>query len=149
MGTPQEAVVAPHLLQDPAMLEMRPRLHPVFFGESIEVNPEPMQEIRCNSEIKYDSEKHYRDNIFYVPVPTVTSYSETIIATPNCTWRNYKTQLTFEPRQRALRFQSTTIIFPKHPKNTYRTTLHYNLGCPKRWFASSVQLELCDDLPCS
>ncbi|XP_068937484.1 refilin-A [Petaurus breviceps papuanus] len=146
-GDPQEAIAAPHLLQDPSVLEMRPRLHPVFFGESIEVNPEPMQEIRCNSEIKYDSEKHYRDDIFYVPVPTVTSYSETIIATPNCTWRNYKTQLTFEPRQRALRFQSTTIIFPKHPKNTYRTTLHYSLGCPKRWFASSVQLELCDDLP--
>uniref|UniRef100_A0A5F8HAC2 Refilin A n=1 Tax=Monodelphis domestica TaxID=13616 RepID=A0A5F8HAC2_MONDO len=126
---------------------MRPRLLPVFFGESIEVNPEPTQEIRCNSEVRYDSEKHYRDDIFYIPVPTVTSYSETIIATPNCTWRNYKTQLTFEPRQRALRFQSTTIIFPKHPKNTYRTTLHYSLGCPKRWFASSVQLELCDDLP--
>ncbi|XP_074061512.1 refilin-A [Macrotis lagotis] len=145
-GDPQRPAAAPHLLQDSSLLEMRPRLHPVFFGESIEVNPAPKQEIRCNSEIKYDSEKHYRDDIFYAPVPTVTSYSETIIATPNCTWRNYKTQLTFEPRQRALRFQSTTIIFPKHPKNTYRTTLHYSLGCPKRWFASSVQLELCDDL---
>uniref|UniRef100_A0A8C3TBN4 Refilin A n=1 Tax=Chelydra serpentina TaxID=8475 RepID=A0A8C3TBN4_CHESE len=125
--------------------EMRPRMFPVFFGESIEVNPEPVQEIRCNSEVKYDSEKHYRDDIFYGPIPTVTAYSETVIATPNCTWRNYKSQLIFEPRQKPLRFQSTTIIFPKCTKNIYRTTLTYSLGCAKRWFASSVQLELCEE----
>lgn len=28
------------------MSEIRPRMYPVFFGESIEVNPEPVQEIR-------------------------------------------------------------------------------------------------------
>uniref|UniRef100_A0A8C0IPN2 Refilin A n=1 Tax=Chelonoidis abingdonii TaxID=106734 RepID=A0A8C0IPN2_CHEAB len=126
-----------------------PRMFPVFFGESIEVNPEPVQEIRCNSEVKYDSEKHYRDDIFYGPIPTITAYSETVIATPNCTWRNYKSQLIFEPRQKPLRFQSTTIIFPKRTKNIYRTTLTYSLGCAKRWFASSVQLELCEETsPC-
>ncbi|XP_029475456.1 refilin-A isoform X2 [Rhinatrema bivittatum] len=125
--------------------ELRLRMHPVFFGESIEVNCEPMQEIRCNSEIRYDSEKRYRDHIFYAALPTVTSYSETIMATPNCTWRNYKSQLVFEPRHKALRFQTTTIIFPKHAKNTYRTTLNYSLGRAKRWFGSSVQLELCDE----
>ncbi|XP_028914671.1 refilin-A isoform X2 [Ornithorhynchus anatinus] len=125
--------------------EMRPRMYPVFFGESIEVNPQPGQEIRWNSEVKYDSEKHYRDDIFYVPVPTVTSFSETIIATPNCTWRNYKTQLHLEPRPRPLRFQTTTIIYPKHAKNTFRTTLRCSLGCPKRWFASSVRLELWEE----
>lgn len=104
---------------------------------------------RCNSEVKYDSEKHYRDDIFYGPIPTVTTYSETIIAAPNCTWRNYKSQLIFEPRQKPLRFQSTTIIFPKRAKNIYRTTLNYSLGCAKRWFASSVQLELCEETsPC-
>ncbi|XP_005145176.2 refilin-A [Melopsittacus undulatus] len=141
--------VMPYLLLNPAMPEMRPRMYPVFFGESIEVTPEPLQEIRCNSEVKYDSEKHYRDDIFYGPIPTVTTYSETIIAAPNCTWRNYKSQLIFEPRQKPLRFQSTTIIFPKRAKNIYRTTLSYSLGCAKRWFASSVQLELCEETsPC-
>ncbi|NWI76618.1 RFLA protein, partial [Dryoscopus gambensis] len=139
----------PYLLLNPSVPEIRPRMYPVFFGESIEVNPEPMQEIRCNSEVKYDSEKHYRDDIFYGPIPTVTTYSETIIAAPNCTWRNYKSQLIFEPRQKPVRFQSTTIIFPKRAKNIYRTTLNYSLGCAKRWFASSVQLELCEETnPC-
>ncbi|XP_015274781.1 PREDICTED: filamin-interacting protein FAM101A-like [Gekko japonicus] len=103
----------------------------------------------CNSEVKYGSERHYKDDIFYCPIPTVTTYSETVIAAPNCTWRNYKSQLIFEPRQKPLRFQSTTIIFPKHAKNIYRTTLNYSLGCAKRWFASSVQLELCEESsPC-
>lgn len=98
----------------------------------------------CNSEVKYASEKHFRDNVFYAPVPTVTAYSETIVAAPNCTWRNYRSQLTLEPRPRALRFRSTTIIFPKHARSTFRTTLHCSLGRPRRWFTSSVQLQLCE-----
>uniref|UniRef100_A0A8C8SCT5 Refilin A n=1 Tax=Pelusios castaneus TaxID=367368 RepID=A0A8C8SCT5_9SAUR len=147
-GPRKEGRVIPYLLNS-SVPEMKPRMYPVFFGESIEVNPEPVQEIRCNSEVKYDSEKHYRDDIFYGAIPTVTAYSETVIATPNCTWRNYKSQLIFEPRQKPLRFQSTTIIFPKCAKNVYRTTLTYSLGCAKRWFASSVQLELCEETsPC-
>lgn len=36
----------PYLLLNPSMSEIRPRMYPVFFGESIEVNPEPVQEIR-------------------------------------------------------------------------------------------------------
>lgn len=36
----------PYLLLNPSMPEMRPRMYPVFFGESIEVSPEPVQEIR-------------------------------------------------------------------------------------------------------
>ncbi|NXX47160.1 RFLA protein, partial [Tricholaema leucomelas] len=145
----KDGKVIPYLLLSPSMLEVKPRMYPVFFGESIEVSPEPVQEIRCNSEVKYDSEKHYRDDIFYSPIPTVTTYSETIIAAPNSTWRSYKSQLIFEPRQKPLKFQSTTIIFPKRAKNIYRTTLNYSLGCAKRWFASSVQLELCEETsPC-
>ncbi|CAJ0956415.1 unnamed protein product [Ranitomeya imitator] len=139
----------PYLLLSNSPPEARPRMHPVVFGESIEVNPEPVQEIRCNSEIKYDSEKHFRDHVFYAPIPTVTSFSETIISAPNCTWRNYKSQLVFEPRNKPLRFESTTIIYPKHAKNIYRTTLNYNCGGPKKWFASSVHLELCEETsPC-
>ncbi|XP_029777196.1 refilin-A [Suricata suricatta] len=121
-------------------LETRPRMLPVFFGETIEVHPEPTHEIRCNSEVKYASEKHFRDNVFYAPVPTVTAYSETIVAAPNCTWRSYRSQLTLEPRPRALRFRSTAIIFPKRASSTFRTTLRCSLGRPRRWFAASVQL---------
>ncbi|XP_077015708.1 refilin-A [Tamandua tetradactyla] len=137
------------LPRNPPTPEMRPRMLPVFFGESIEVNPEPPHEIRCNSEVKYASEKHFCDNVFCAPVPTVTAYSETITAAPNCTWRSYRSQLTLEPRPRALRFRSTTIIFPKHARSTFRTTLHCSLGQPSHWFASSVQLALCEDpSPC-
>ena len=96
----------------------------------------------CNSEVKYASERHFRDNVFYAPVPTVTAYSETIVAAPNCTWRNYRSQLTLEPRPRALHFRSTTIIFPKRARSTFRTTLHCSLGRPSRRFTSSVQLQL-------
>ncbi|KAJ7309746.1 hypothetical protein JRQ81_007810 [Phrynocephalus forsythii] len=139
----------PYVLLNASPPEIRPRMYPVFFGESIEVNPEPAQEIRCNSEVKYGSERHYRDDVFYCPMPTVTTYRETVIATPNCTWRNYKSQLIFEPRQKPLRFLSTTIIYPKHAKNLYRTTLNCSLGAAKRWFASSVQLQLCEEnSPC-
>ncbi|EFB19400.1 hypothetical protein PANDA_000947, partial [Ailuropoda melanoleuca] len=134
----------PGLPPNSPALEMRPRMLPVFFGESIEVHPEPTHEIRCNSEVKYASEKRFRDNVLYTPVPTVTAYSETIVAAPNCTWRNYRSQLTLEPRPRALRFRSTTIIFPKHARSTFRTTLHCSLGRPRRWFTSSVQLQLCE-----
>ncbi|XP_044296664.1 refilin-A isoform X2 [Varanus komodoensis] len=145
----REGKLIPYVLLNASASEIRPRLYPVFFGESIEVNPEPAQEIRCNSEIKYGSERHYRDDVFYCPMPTITTYRETVIAAPNCTWRNYKSQLIFEPRQKPLRFQSTTIIFPKHARNIYRTTLNCSLGSAKKWFASSVQLELCEEnSPC-
>ncbi|XP_063171735.1 refilin-A [Candoia aspera] len=141
----QEGKLIPYVLLNASAFEIRPRMCPIFFGESIEVNPDPVQEIRCNSEIKYGSERHYRDDVFYHPVPTITTYRETVVVAPNCTWRSYKSQLFFEPRQKPLRFQSTTIIFPKRAKNLYRTTLNYRLGSAKRWFASSVQLALCEE----
>uniref|UniRef100_A0A8D0Y7G4 Refilin A n=1 Tax=Sus scrofa TaxID=9823 RepID=A0A8D0Y7G4_PIG len=106
-------------------------------------HPHPPALLSCNSEIKYASEKHFRDKVFYAPVPTVTAYSETIVAAPNCTWRSYRSQLTLEPRPRALHFRSTTIIFPKHASSSFRTTLHLSLGRPRRWFTASVQLQLC------
>lgn len=106
-------------------------------------HPHPPALLSCNSEVKYASEKHFRDKVFYAPVPTVTAYSETIVAAPNCTWRSYRSQLTLEPRPRALHFRSTTIIFPKHASSSFRTTLHLSLGRPRRWFTASVQLQLC------
>lgn len=145
----KEGKLLPYLLLNSTGLDIKGRMHPVFFGESIKVNPKPEQEIRCNSEVKYDSDKHYRDQVYCAPVPTVTSYSETVVAVRDCTWRSYKSELHFEPRQRPLHFQSTTIIFPKHAKNIYRTTLHYNASGTRRWFVSSVQLESSEDAsPC-
>ncbi|KAH0625383.1 hypothetical protein JD844_014865 [Phrynosoma platyrhinos] len=35
----------PFILLNASTSEIRPRMYPVFFGESIEVNPEPVQEI--------------------------------------------------------------------------------------------------------
>ncbi|KAF5922492.1 hypothetical protein HPG69_017882, partial [Diceros bicornis minor] len=133
----------PSLPLNPPALEMRPRMLPVFFGESIELNPEPTQEIRCSSEVTFASDRRFRDKVFYAPVPTVTAYSETVVAAPNCTWRRYRSQLTLEPRPRALRFRSTTIIFPKRARSSFRTTLRCSLGRPGRWFTASVRLQLC------
>ncbi|XP_078083787.1 refilin-A [Mustelus asterias] len=144
-----EGKLIPYVVLNSPPLEPRPRMHPVFFGESIKVNCESAQEIRCHSLVNYNSDKHYRDCVYFQPIPAVTSYSETVIAIPNCTWRNYKSQLTLEPRQKALRFQSTTIIFPKHAKNIYRTTLSYNAVSSRRHFMSSVQLQTIDKVnPC-
>ncbi|KAM6155790.1 refilin-A [Rhynchocyon petersi] len=138
-GTGLPALLSPQAAQEP-----RSRMLPVFFGERIEVNPEPSHEIRCNSEVKYASEKHFRDNVFYASVPTVTAYSETVVATPNCTWRSYRSELRLQPRPRPLHFQSTTIIFPKHAHSSFRTTLRCSLGQPSRRFAASVQLAQCE-----
>lgn len=143
-ATPETSAVT-SLFQNPPALEMRSRLLPVFFGESIEVDPEPAHEIRCNSEVTYASERYFRDKIFYAPVPTVTAYSETIVAAPNCTWRSYRSQLTLEPRPRALRFGSTAIIFPKLARSSFRTTLSCSLGRPRHWYSSSMQLRRCGD----
>lgn len=140
-----EVPAATSLFPNPRALEMRSRLLPVFFGESIKVDPEPAHEIRCNSEVTYASERYFRDKIFYVPVPTVTAYSETIVAAPNCTWRSYRSQLTLEPRPRALHFGSTAIIFPKLARSSFRTTLHCSLGQPRHWYSSSLQLRRCGD----
>ncbi|KAG7278029.1 hypothetical protein CRUP_006194 [Coryphaenoides rupestris] len=107
------------------------------FGESIEVNPKPEQEIKCNSEVKYDSDRHYRDQV------------ETVVAVQNCTWRNYKSQVYLEPRTRPLHYRITTIVYPKHAKSIYRTTLNYNAAGSRRWFVSTVQLESGEDTsPC-
>ena len=97
---------------------------------------------RYTSSVKYDSERHFIDDVHLPLGLAVTSCSQTVTCIPNCTWRNYRSQLTLEPRPRALHFRSTTIIFPKRARNTFRTTLHCSLGRPSRRFTSSVQLQL-------
>uniref|UniRef100_A0A673K453 Refilin A n=1 Tax=Sinocyclocheilus rhinocerous TaxID=307959 RepID=A0A673K453_9TELE len=105
-----------------------------------------------NSVVKYASDRHFRDQVFCAQVPTATSFSETVVAVQNCTWRSYKSEVHFEPRHRPLHFQSTTIVFPKHTRNTYRTTLNYNgnrNAAGRRRFVSTVRLESTEDAsPC-
>ncbi|XP_012721698.2 refilin-A [Fundulus heteroclitus] len=145
----REGKLLPYLLLNSAGTDLKSRMHPVFYGESIEVNPKAEQEIKCTSAVKYDSDKHYRDRVVCAPVPMPTYFSETVVAVQNCTWRSYKTQVYLEPRQKPVSYQSTTIIYPKHAKNTYRTTLSYNPTGSRRWFVSTVQLEASEDTsPC-
>ncbi|XP_057688814.1 refilin-A isoform X2 [Corythoichthys intestinalis] len=135
----REGKLLPYLLLNTG--DPRTRMYPVFYGESIEVDPKPEKEVKCTSAIRYDSDKHYQDRVYCVPVPTPTSYSETVVAVPNCTWRSYKSQVYLEPRQKPIGYQSTTIVYPKHAKNIYRTTLTYKPTVARRWFVSRVRLE--------
>lgn len=146
----REGKLLPYLLLSSQGVDVKSRMQPVEFGESIEVNPKPSTEIRFSSEVKYDSHRHFRDEVFCARVPTVTNYSETVVALQNRTWRNYKSEVHLEPRHRAVHYQSTAIIYPKHTCNTYRTTLRYNAnGAGSRRFVSTVRLESSDDIsPC-
>ncbi|KAM8975220.1 refilin-B [Pelodytes ibericus] len=123
-----------------------PRLCPLSFGEGVEFDPLPPKEIRYTSSVKYDSEKHFIDNI-YMPVGLgLSSCSQTVICVPNCTWRSYRAEVHFEPRNKPQRFMSTTIVYPKHTKTVYTTTLDYNCKKCMRRFLSSVELESADHL---
>ncbi|NWI14130.1 RFLB protein, partial [Crypturellus soui] len=118
-----------------------PRLCPLSFGEGVEFDPLPPTEIRYTSSVTYASEKHFIDDV-YMPVGlSVASCSQTVVCVPNCTWRNYKAELRFEPRHKPRRFTSTTIVYPKHAKTVYTTTLDYNCRKSLRRFLSSVELD--------
>ncbi|KAM4796398.1 refilin-B [Rhinophrynus dorsalis] len=123
-----------------------PRLCPLSFGEGVEFDPLPPKEIRYTSSVKYDSEKHFIDNIYMPMGLGLSSCSQTIICVPNCTWRNYRAEIHFEPRNKPQRFMSTTIVFPKHTKTVYTTTLDYNCKKCMRRFLSSVELESAEHL---
>ncbi|TRY98025.1 hypothetical protein DNTS_008745 [Danionella cerebrum] len=149
----REGKLLPYLLLNAQGPDAKSRMYPVVYGESIKVKPKPEKEIKFNTAVKYGSERHYRDQVYCLPVPTATSFSETVVAVQNCTWRSYKSEVYLEPRHRPLHFQSTEIVFPKHAKRQYRTTLNYN-GSNKstagqRWFVSTVRLESNEDTsPC-
>ncbi|XP_008335922.1 refilin-A [Cynoglossus semilaevis] len=145
----REGKLLPYLSPNSAGTESKVRMHPVFYGESIEVDPNPEREVSCNSEVRYDSDRHHRDGVCCAPFPTPTAFSETVVAVRNCTWRRYRTQVYLEPRQRPVKYQSTTIVYPKRAKNVYRTTLSYSAPGCRRWFVSTVQLESSRDSgPC-
>uniref|UniRef100_A0A8C9N983 Refilin B n=1 Tax=Serinus canaria TaxID=9135 RepID=A0A8C9N983_SERCA len=125
----------------PVLSSCPPRLCPLSFGEGVEFDPLPPKEIRYTSSVRYDSEKHFIADV-YLPVGlSVASCSQTIVCVPNCSWRSYKAEVRFEPRHRPRRFTSTTIIYPKHAKTVYTTTLDYNCRKATRRFLSSVELE--------
>ncbi|XP_017586375.1 PREDICTED: filamin-interacting protein FAM101B [Corvus brachyrhynchos] len=133
----QSSVFSP----SPVLSSCPPRLCPLSFGEGVEFDPLPPKEIRYTSSVRYDSEKHFIDDV-YLPVGlSVASCSQTIVCVPNCSWRSYKAEVRFEPRHRPRRFTSTTIIYPKHAKTVYTTTLDYNCRKATRRFLSSVELE--------
>ncbi|XP_076852052.1 refilin-A [Brachyhypopomus gauderio] len=148
----REGKLLPYLLLNSPGADAKSRMHPVGYGESIEVKPRPEKEVRFSSAVTYASDKHYRSQVFCVPVPTVTSFSETVVAVRDCTWRSYKSEVHLLPRQRPLRYQSTAIVFPKHARSTYRTTLRYHGNSPapgQRHFVSTVRLESSEDTsPC-
>ncbi|KAM6315454.1 refilin-B isoform 1-T1 [Podargus strigoides] len=133
----QNSVFSP----SPVLSSCPPRLCPLSFGEGVEFDPLPPKQIRYTSSVKYDSEKHFIDDV-YMPVGlSVSSCSQTVICVPNCTWRSYKAEVHFQPRNKPQRFTSTTIIYPKHAKTVYTTTLDYNCRKTTRRFLSSVELE--------
>ncbi|XP_030656074.1 refilin-B [Nomascus leucogenys] len=117
------------------------RLCPLSFGEGVEFDPLPPKEVRYTSSVKYDSERHFIDDVQLPLGLAVASCSQTVTCIPNGTWRNYKAEVRFEPRHRPTRFLSTTIVYPKYPKTIYTTTLDYNCRKTLRRFLSSVELE--------
>uniref|UniRef100_A0A8I5UF00 Refilin B n=1 Tax=Pongo abelii TaxID=9601 RepID=A0A8I5UF00_PONAB len=129
----------------PASVPLTPgcalRLCPLSFGEGVEFDPLPPKEVRYTSSVKYDSERHFIDDVQLPLGLAVASCSQTVTCVPNGTWRNYKAEVRFEPRHRPTRFLSTTIVYPKYPKTVYTTTLDYNCRKTLRRFLSSVELE--------
>ncbi|KAL2765542.1 refilin-B [Daubentonia madagascariensis] len=123
-----------------------PRLCPLSFGEGVEFDPLPPKEVRYTSLVKYDSERHFIDDVQLPLGLAVASCSQTVTCIPDCTWRNYKAEVRFEPRHKPTRFLSTTIVYPKYPKIIYTTTLDYNCRKTLRRFLSSVELEASESL---
>nr|XP_020771077.1 refilin-B [Odocoileus virginianus texanus] len=131
----------PASLPNPLGSGCSPRLCPLSFGEGVELDPLPPTEVRYTSSVRYDSERHFIDDVQLPLGLAVASCSQTITCIPSCTWRNYKAEVRFEPRHKPTRFLSTTIVYPKYPKTVYTTTLDYNCRKTLRRFLSSVELE--------
>nr|XP_056721376.1 refilin-B [Euleptes europaea] len=117
------------------------RLCLLSFGEGVEFDPLPPKDVRYTSSVKYDSEKHFINNVYMPMGLGMSSCSQTVVCVPDSTWRSYKAELHFEPRPKARHFASTAIVYPKHTKTVYTTTLDYNCKKVVRRFLSSVELE--------
>ncbi|XP_036417686.1 refilin B [Colossoma macropomum] len=120
-------------------------LHPFSYGEGIELDPLPLKELRYTSSVRYDSERHFIQDVSLQPTGLgLELCSQTVLALSQSTWRRYKTQLEFQPRQRVQRYQSTTIVYPKHARTLYTTQLSYDSRNLAKRFLSSVELEASD-----
>lgn len=120
-------------------------LHPFSYGEGIELDPLPPKELRYTSSVRYDSDRHYIQDVCLRPTGLgLELCSQTVIAVSESTWRRYKTQLEFEPRQRVHGYRSTTIVYPKHARTLYTTQLSYDGRKLAKRFLSSVELEVSD-----
>ncbi|XP_075994974.1 refilin-B [Genypterus blacodes] len=118
------------------------RLQPLSFGEGISLDPLPAKAMRYTSSLHYDSSRHFIQDVALRPWGQgLERCSQTVMATPNSTWRHYKTQLELQPRYRVQRFQSTAIIYPKHAHAVYTTELSYDGHRRATRFLSSVELE--------
>lgn len=118
------------------------QLHPLSYGEGIELDPLPAKEIRYTSSLRYNSERHFIHRVELQPRGQgLERCSQTVLALPHSTWRRYKTQLEFQPRQRPQRFQTTAIVYPKHTHTLYTTELSYDSHRLARRFLSSVELQ--------
>ncbi|XP_055052566.2 refilin-B [Misgurnus anguillicaudatus] len=121
------------------------KLHALSFGEGIELDPLPSKEIRYTSSVRYDSDRHFIQDVTLQPRGLgLEMCSQTILALPQSTWRHYKTQLEFQPRQRVQRYQSTTIVYPKHTRTFYTTQLNYDGHKLAKRFFSAVELQASD-----
>ncbi|XP_066536246.1 refilin B [Hoplias malabaricus] len=117
-------------------------LYPFSYGEGIELDPLPSKEIRYTSSVRYDSDRHFIQDVSLQPRGLgLELCSQTVLALSHSTWRRYKTQLEFQPRQRVQRYQSTTIVYPKHARTLYTTQLSYDGRKLAKRFLSSVELE--------
>lgn len=100
---------------------------------------------RYTSSVRYDSDRHYIQDVCLQPTGLgLELCSQTIIAVSESTWRRYKTQLEFKPRQRVQCYRSTTIVYPKHTRTMYTTQLNYDGRKLAKRFLSSVELEVSD-----
>ncbi|XP_065137152.1 refilin-B [Paramisgurnus dabryanus] len=121
------------------------KLHALSYGEGIELDLLPSKEIRYTSSVRYDSDRHFIQDVTLQPRGLgLEMCSQTILALPQSTWRHYKTQLEFQPRQRVQRYQSTTIVYPKHTRTFYTTQLNYDGHKLAKRFFSAVELQASD-----
>ncbi|ELK26972.1 Protein FAM101B, partial [Myotis davidii] len=75
----------PASLPTPLASACAPRLCPLSFGEGVEFDPLPPTEVRYTSSVKYDSDRHFIDDVRLPLGLAVASCSQTVTCIPNCT----------------------------------------------------------------
>lgn len=123
------------------------RINRSLYALTLHVTHQPVTCIcyRYTSSVRYDSERHFIQDVTLQPRGLgLEMCSQTIFSLPQSTWRHYKTQLELQPRQRVQRYQSTTIVYPKHTRTFYTTQLNYDGNKLAKRFFSAVELQASD-----